>query len=64
MEILEKDLDIYDVWESIDIDDIRRDLSDIRNYILDNNDNGSTHYQQTLTRLNRVEQYIIDSRLR
>jgi len=66
----EENLNISDVrsskkiTETIDIDDIRRDLSDIRNYILDNNDGGSIYYQQTLTRLNRVEQYIIDSRLR
>lgn len=66
----EENLNISDVrsskkiTETIDMDDIRRDLSDIRNYILDNNDGGSIHYQQTLTRLNRVEQYIIDSRLR
>jgi hypothetical protein len=40
---------------------IRKDLSDIRDYLLGNNDNGSIHYQQTLTKLNRVEQYIIDN---
>jgi hypothetical protein len=59
----EENLNVSDT-ESIDIDDIRRDLSDIRNYISKNNDNLSTHYQETLTRLDRVEQYITDSRLR
>jgi len=52
------------VGTTIDIDDVRKDLSDIRDYLLGNNDNGSIHYQQTLTKLNRVEQYIIDIRIR
>jgi hypothetical protein len=55
-----ENLNISDVSDS-KIFNIRKDISDVRDYIMEHNDDGSHEYQSTITKLVRIEQYIIDN---
>jgi uncharacterized protein YecA (UPF0149 family) len=52
-----------EISEEVSYIDIKEDIQNIRKYVLKNNEDGSSDYQQTLTKLNRIEQFVIDNKL-